>query len=141
MSLADVVALAPAAKRIVLLGDPQQLEQPLQGTHPPGVAVSALQHILGEAETMPPERGRFLAETWRLAPAICDFTSEVFYEGRLKPHAGCEHQKLIGSTRFAGSGLWFVPVNHDGNQNSSNEEASVVATIVNELLQPNVAWI
>ena len=127
MSLADVLAVSQAAKRIVLLGDPQQLEQPLQGTHPPGVAVSALQHILGDAETMPPERGLFLAETWRLAPAICNFTSELFYEGRLKPHAGCELQKIAGPTRFAESGLWFVPVEHDGNQSSSEEESAVVA--------------
>jgi predicted RecB family nuclease len=141
MSLADVLAVSQAAKRIVLLGDPQQLEQPLQGTHPPGVAVSALQHILGDAETIPPERGRFLAETWRLAPAICNFTSEVFYEGRLKPHAGCELQRITGATRFAGSGLWFVPVHHDGNQNSSAEETSVVAGIVKELLQSRAGWI
>jgi len=132
MSLADVLAVSQATKRIVLLGDPQQLEQPQQGTHPPGVAVSALQHILGTAETMPPERGLFLPETWRLAPAICDFTSEVFYDGRLKPHAGCERQKLTGPTRFAGSGLWFVPVDHNDNQNSSDEETAAVAWIVKE---------
>jgi uncharacterized protein len=141
MSLADVLAVSQAAKRMVLLGDPQQLEQPLQGTHPPGVAVSALQHILGDAETMPPERGRFLAETWRLAPAICNFTSEVFYESRLKPHAGCELQKITGPTRFAESGLWFVPVDHDGNQNSSDEETAVVAGIVQDLLQSKTGWI
>jgi uncharacterized protein len=141
MSLADVLAVSQAANRIVLLGDPQQLEQPLQGTHPPGVAVSALQHILGDAETMPPERGRFLAETWRLAPAICDFTSEVFYEGRLKPHEGCELQQITGPTRFAGSGLWFTPVDHNGNQNSSDEETAVVVGIVQDLLHSKVGWI
>jgi uncharacterized protein len=141
MSIADVLAVSQAAKRIVLLGDPQQLEQPLQGTHPPGVAVSALQHILGDAATMPAERGRFLAETWRLAPAICDFTSEVFYEGRLKPHAGCDLQRITGPTQFAGSGLWFVPVDHEGNQNSSDEETTIIASIVQDLLQSNVGWI
>jgi len=141
MSLADVLAVSQAAKRIVLLGDPQQLEQPLQGTHPPGVAVSALQHILGEAETMPRERGQFLAETWRLSPAICNFTSELFYEGRLKPHDGCDLQKLAGPTRFEGSGLWFVPVNHEGNQSRSKEETTIVAEIVDELLRSKVTWI
>jgi hypothetical protein len=73
---------------------------------------------------------RFLAETWRLAPTTCEFTSEVFYEGRLKPHPGCRIQKITGETRFAGNGLWFVPVDHDGNQNSSDEEAATVAGIV-----------
>jgi len=32
LSLATALAVAPAARRVVLLGDPQQLEQPVQGT-------------------------------------------------------------------------------------------------------------
>lgn len=141
MSLADVLAVAQAANSIVLLGDPQQLEQPLQGTHPPGVDASALQHVLGANETMPADAGLFLGETWRLSPSICEFTSELFYENRLTTHDGLERQKLIGSTRFAGSGLWFIPALHDGNQSSSDEEADIVQQIVNDLLQPGVSWI
>ena len=141
MSLADVLAVAQSAKSLVLLGDPQQLEQPLQGTHPPGVDVSALQHILGEHDTMPPEAGRFLSETWRLAPSVCEFTSELFYENRLKPHAGLERQRIVGPTRFSGSGLWFVPATHEGNQSRSNEEADIVKQIVDDLLQSGVSWI
>ena len=34
-------------RSIVLLGDPQQLDQPLQGSHPPGADRSALAHLLG----------------------------------------------------------------------------------------------
>jgi uncharacterized protein len=141
MSLADVLAVSQAAKNLVLLGDPQQLEQPVQGTHPPGVAVSALQHILGDHETMPPDKGIFLSETRRLAPAICEFTSELFYEGRLKSHAGLERQVLRGPTSFAGAGLWYAPVFHEGNQTSSDEEADAVVEIVEDLLQPGVVWI
>ena len=66
MSLADVLAVSNAAKSVVLLGNPRQLEQPLQGTHPPGVAMSALQHILDTHETMPFDRGLFMEHTWRL---------------------------------------------------------------------------
>jgi len=141
MSLADVMAVSQGAKNLVLLGDPQQLEQPIQGTHPPGVAVSALQHILGESETMPPTLGLFLDETWRLAPPICALTSELFYSGRLKSHDGLDRQDLRGPTRFAGSGLWFVPVAHDGNQSSSHEEVSVIEELVRDLLRPGVTWI
>ena len=36
MALADVVAVAQAARNVVLIGDPQQLERPLKGSHPPG---------------------------------------------------------------------------------------------------------
>ena len=88
MSLANVLAVSQAAKSIVLLGDPQQLEQPMQGNHPEGTDVSALTHILGPHATIPPDRGLFLDETWRLHPEICAFTSELFYEGRLQSRPG-----------------------------------------------------
>ena len=71
MSLANVLAVSQAARSLVLLGDPQQLEQPLKASHPDGSAASVLQHVLEEHQTMPAERGLFIGETWRLAPAIC----------------------------------------------------------------------
>ena len=141
MSLANTLAAAQAARNLVLLGDPQQLEQPIQGAHPEGSDVSALEHLLAGAETMPDERGLFLAETWRLHPMICRFTSEIFYENRLEPRTGCERQALVGATPFAGAGLWFVPVGHEGNQSSSPEEAERVAAIVEALLSADVSWI
>ena len=48
VSLANVLAVAHAARNLVLLGDPQQLGQPSQAAHPPGADASALEHILGE---------------------------------------------------------------------------------------------
>ena len=68
MSLANVLAVSQAAESIVLLGDPRQLEQPTQGSHPDGVGVSALDHVLGSHATIPADRGLFLEETWRLHP-------------------------------------------------------------------------
>ena len=41
MSLANVLAMSPCARNLVLLGDPQQLEQPQKGSHPEGTDVSA----------------------------------------------------------------------------------------------------
>ena len=83
MSLANVLAASPAADSIVLLGDPQQLDQPQRGVHPPGAEASALSHLLKEQKTITADRGLFLAESWRLPPDICGFTSDVFYESRL----------------------------------------------------------
>jgi len=81
----------PHSRHVLLrLGDPQQLEQPQQGSHPTGADLSALEHILREHPTIPPERGIFLPETWRLPPSICAFTSEVFYEGKLHSKSGLE---------------------------------------------------
>ena len=52
MSLANVLAASQGAASVVLLGDPQQLEQPQQGTHPEGADVSALEHILQDHKTI-----------------------------------------------------------------------------------------
>jgi len=139
MSLANVLAVAQAAGSIVLLGDPQQLEQPKKGSHPEGVNDSALQHILGKHQTIPPDRGIFLPITWRLAPGICEFTSEVFYENRLTSKPGLEKQQLIGGP-FAGSGLWVHEVEHDGNRNASDEEVEAVADLVAMLTAPGAKW-
>ena len=140
MSLANVLAVSGAAKSIVLLGDPQQLDQPQKGSHPDGVNVSALEHILGAHQTIPPERGIFLPVTWRMAPSICRFTSELFYEGKLTSKPGLERQALVGVDGLDGSGLVVVEVEHDGNRNASDEEVEVVAELVARLLAPGARW-
>ena len=134
MSLAHALAAGRAARNLVLLGDPQQLEQPQRGAHPEGAEVAALVHVLGGRKTMPDEAGLFLDESWRLHPRICTYTSEIFYEGRLRSREGLEGQALSGATPFEGSGLFYVPVEHVGNQNSSPEEGEAVARIVEQLL-------
>jgi len=141
VALANVLAAAQCAPLVILLGDPQQLDQPVKGSHPEGAAVSALHHLLGGSETMPPERGLFLDETWRLSPRICDFTSEVFYEGRLSPRPGLERQVLVDAGPLTGAGLRFLPVPHEGNQNASREEADAIAKIVADLLAGGAHWI
>jgi uncharacterized protein len=141
MSLANALAVSQATKNLVLLGDPQQLEQPQKGSHPDGVDVSALDHVLEGHQTMPPERGLFLPVTWRLSPAICAFTSQLFYEGKLTSKPGLEHQRLTGTQRFDGSGLFVVEAEHDGCRSASDQEVEIVASIVEELLQPGAEWI
>ena len=140
MSLANVLAVAQAARNVVLLGDPQQLDQPLRGSHPDGTEVSALQHLLGERRTIAPDQGLFLAVTWRMHPSICGFTSEVFYEGRLQSRDDLARQGVTGATPFAGAGLWFVPVEHHGNQNSSTEELERVVELYRALVSGSLAW-
>lgn len=127
LSLANVVAIAGCARSVVLLGDPNQLAQPSQGTHPPGVGVSALEHLLGAHQTIPPDRGIFLGVTHRLHPDICAFTSEVFYEDRLVSDPSSAMQRIEGGgAALAGTGLRYLPVSHTGNRNTSPEEIGVV---------------
>ena len=140
MSLAMALAAGRAAKNIVLLGDPQQLEQPQQGTHPENSGVAALLHVLDGAETMPDDRGLFLHNTWRLHPLICDFTSEQYYDGRLKPQPGLEHQEIFGDSPYTGHGLQYIPVAHENNQNRSDEEIAAIADIVAQLANGNHHW-
>lgn len=141
MSLANVLAASQAAKSLVLLGDPQQLDQPLKGSHPDGAAVSSLEHLLPNgAKTISPEQGLFLEHTWRLHPDICAFTSEAFYEGRLRSHDGLERQRLDGHRYLNGAGPWFVGIEHEGNQNASPEEVDVIEALVRDLLAPGVTW-
>ena len=138
MSLANVLAASRAGRSLVLLGDPQQLEQPLQSSHPEGSEVSALSHLLDGAETMPDDRGLFLAETYRLHPDIADFTSEVYYRGRVQARPGLERQRIIPrrgqASPFLGSGLRYIPVTHTGNQARSSEEVDVIARLIDDLI-------
>ena len=140
LSLANAVAVSGAARNLVLLGDPQQLDQPLQGTHPPGAEVSALGHVLAGESTMPPELGLFQDRTRRLHPDLCRFTSEAFYEGRLESEEWLARQELAGSGELTGTGVRFVPVVHEGNRNDSPEEAAAVARLVRELIEGGATW-
>ena len=142
-SLANALAVSPAASSLVLLGDPQQLQQPQKGSHPDGVDVSALQHVLGgtDVQTMPTDRGLFLPVTWRLAPAVCAFTSEQFYEARLEPREGLDRQRLVGTVGLDGAGLAWIEVPHAANRHWSAEEIDAVDALVTRLLTPGARWI
>jgi predicted RecB family nuclease len=140
MSLANVVAASSTAHNVILLGDPQQLDQPLQGSHPPGAGRSAMAHLLDGQPTMPSELGVLLEETWRLHPDICAYTSEVFYEGRLKPARGTETQHVDVPGWHVGHGLRYVKVEHFGNHNESEEEAAAVSRLVSDLITAPAAW-
>ena len=139
MSLANVLATAPAGRSLVLLGDPQQLEQPLQSSHPEGSEVSALYHLLDGEETMPANKGLFLAETYRLHPAIAKFTSEIYYQGKVRALAGLERQAVVPKgdsvSALTGSGLVYVPVRHTGNQAKSTEEVDEIKGLVDDLIR------
>ena len=140
MSLANVLACAPSARTIVLLGDPQQLDQPTQGVASAGADRSALSHLLADPAylrpdraTIRPEEGLFLDTTWRLHPEICDFTSRAFYAGRLRPRDGLEAQAVIAPRSagpLSGTGLRYLPVPHAGNDTDSAEEARTIAELV-----------
>ena len=140
ISLANVLAMGRATRSIVLLGDPQQLDQPLQGSHPPGADRSALAHLLGDHDTMPEHLGLFLEDTWRLHPTVTAFTSSAFYEGRLESRPELERQALRGPDPMKGSGLRLVEAEHRGADNASPAEAKQVAALVRALVESESTW-
>jgi uncharacterized protein len=145
MSLADVLAVSAGAKSLVLLGDPQQLEQPQQASHPPGAGASALEHLLGGTKTIARDRGLFLRQTRRLHPSICAFTAEAFYEGRLKSVPGLERQAVLApvgsaAAHLGSAGLVYVPVEHDANQSRAPEEVDAIAKLVEALTADGVRY-
>jgi uncharacterized protein len=150
LSLANALAVSVGARSLVLLGDPQQLDQPTQGAHPGDAGRSALEHILGAEQTIDPRRGLFLEHTWRLHPQITDFTSQLFYRGLLEAQPGLERQRVDapfdGAGLFAaeqpldGSGLRFLPVEHVGNTSRSDEEADAVAALAKQLVSGTTGW-
>jgi len=135
-----VLAVSQAAKSIVLLGDPQQLDQPQKGVHPPGAEVSALAHLLNGKATIDKDQGLFLGESWRLHPDICKFTSELFYDNRLESRAENENQRLNSRSKLDGTGLRFFSVEHTGNQSESPEEAARIAELFDRLLGTDATW-
>jgi uncharacterized protein len=140
VALADALAMATNAENVILLGDPLQLAHVSVGTHPDGAGASVLEHLLaGESadqrvrETIPPDRGVFLDRTFRMHPALCGFISTMVYGGRLSSAASCAAQR-IDAPWFRGAAMRYVPVPHEANRHSSEQEAAAVAEIVGGLI-------
>lgn len=138
-ALAHLVAVSASCKSLVLLGDQQQLAQPVQGAHPGETGLSCLEYLLQDNATIPPELGVFLATTWRMTPALTAFISESFYDGRLQSEALTHARKLVlpdaprGRLRKT-AGIQYVAVPHQGNTYASDEEVEVVVSLVEELV-------
>ncbi|OFJ53867.1 TM0106 family RecB-like putative nuclease [Mycolicibacterium grossiae] len=130
-SLANTVAVASAARNLLLLGDPQQLPQVSQGTHPEPVDHSALGWLVDGHHTLPPERGYFLDLSYRMHPAVCGPVSRLSYDGRLR-----SHEDVSAARRLEGvaPGVSVLTVEHDGNSTQSPEEAAAIVDATARLL-------
>ncbi|MGO3320418.1 MAG: DEAD/DEAH box helicase, partial [Microbacterium gubbeenense] len=127
-SLASTVAVSMSARRLLLLGDPQQLPQVSQGTHPAPIDTSALGWLMRDEAVLPSGHGYFLAQTWRLHPEVARPVSELSYNGKLRAREGTGLRGIDG----VAPGVHPVPVDHRGNATESPEEAAEVLRIVRE---------
>ncbi|WP_018599001.1 TM0106 family RecB-like putative nuclease [Mycobacterium sp. 155] len=130
-SLANTIAVAPAAANLLLLGDPQQLPQVSAGTHPEPVDTSALGWLVGDHHTLPTELGYFLDRSYRMHPTVCAAVSRLSYAGRLY-----SVDTMTGARRLDGCepGVRLLTIEHDGNATDSPEEAGAIVTEVGRLL-------
>ena len=133
VGLANMAAMGRSAKNIVLVGDPRQLPQVIQGAHPEPANLSCLDWMLGDHATIPPDRGIFLPVTRRMHPDVCRFISDQVYEGRLTSHADTVRQGVSG-TSFPNAGAFWVPVNHEGNAQIASEEVAAIQDTIDDLL-------
>lgn len=134
VGLANMVAMGRAARNIVLVGDPRQLPQVIQGAHPEPANLSCLDWMLGDHATVPPDRGIFLPVSRRMHPEVCRYISDQVYEGRLNSHPDTALQAVRG-TRFPEAGAFWVPVPHVGNAQIAAEEVEVIRAAVADLLK------
>ncbi len=130
-SLFDAVASCASAKNLVLLGDPQQLPQVLQGSHDHGAGNSVLEHIIGDHNVIESDRGVLLDKTYRMRSEICNYISDEFYESQLTTDTRCDRREILGYD----NGLFWVQAEHEEDRvNSSPEEAKIVRAIIEELM-------
>ena len=130
-SLAKTLACSVAGHRMLLLGDPQQLPQVSQGTHPDPVDASALGWLIGDEPVLPGEFGYFLETTWRMHPALTEPVSRLSYAGQLRSEATITAARTLEGVE---PGLHVRLVDHHDNATWSPEEAVVVRDLVHDLL-------
>ena len=138
VSLANLVGMSRSTKNLILMGDQMQLGQPTQGIHPEETGSSSLDYLLGDLATIPEDIGMLLPKTYRLHPDICEFVSTRVYEGRLSHDSLTEERTLNfkpSSSISKSSGIFYVPVDHFGNEQSSGEEIEVIKDLVKELMR------
>ncbi|ULO25099.1 TM0106 family RecB-like putative nuclease [Methylocystis sp. SB2] len=137
VGLANMVAMGRGARNIVLVGDPRQLPQVIQGAHPEPANLSCLDWMLGDHATVPPNRGIFLPVSRRMHREVCRFVSDQVYEGRLSSHPDTARQCVTG-TSLPEAGAFWVPVTHEGNAQIAQEEVLAIQAAVRDLLSG--AW-
>jgi predicted RecB family nuclease len=143
VSLGHLVAMSTCARNVSLIGDQMQLSQPIEGTHPGESGLSALDYLLKDYATIPPERGVFLDVTRRMHPDVCGFISDAVYESRLHSDSSCGVRRLVlksdADSALKTSGLSWVPVHHQDRKQRCEEEGVRIAQLLASLL--NQRWV
>ena len=133
VSIANLLAMARCCRNIVLVGDPMQLPQPLQGNHPGDSGRSCLEYLIDGHRIVPSERGVFMPVSRRMHPRVCGFISTAVYEGRLRNDEAAGGQTLVSRTGVDLVGTGMRAVVHFGRSQVSPEEIDAVAARIAEV--------
>ncbi|ATY30605.1 TM0106 family RecB-like putative nuclease [Sphingomonas psychrotolerans] len=128
VSLANILAMSRAARNLVLVGDPMQLPQPLQGTHPGRSGESCLEYLIDGHRVVPGDRGIFMPVSRRMHPDVCRFISAAVYEERLHPDEAAGNQDLRTPDGRSIVGAGVRAVAHLGRSQVSPEEIAAIRT-------------
>lgn len=134
VSIANILAMARCARNIVLVGDPMQLPQPLQGSHPGDSGRSCLEYLIDGHRVVPSDRGVFIPISRRMHPRVCGFISTAVYEGRLSSDDAAGLQGLLSRSGGDLAGAGMRPVAHFGRSQVSPEEIDAISAHVEDLL-------
>ncbi|WP_281708799.1 TM0106 family RecB-like putative nuclease [Phaeobacter italicus] len=133
VGLANLVAIATAARNLVLVGDPQQLPQVIQGSHPAPLDLSGLEYLLNGAPTIPPDAGVFLDVSRRMHPDICGFLSRHIYDGRLRSFGPCA-TLAVDAAGLPPAGAHLVACPHQGNSQMAEAEVHAICATIDRLI-------
>ena len=143
VAVANLIAMSRSAANLILMGDQMQLGQPSQGIHPGDSGLSVLDYLF-ETPTIPEDMGVFLGTTYRMHSQVNQFLSDHIYEGKLKSHPNNDlriievpedYQSLhLDGPLNKEAGILFVPVEHEGNTQASDEEVAKIQELANALL-------
>ncbi len=141
-ALANLLTIAKHSKSILLVGDTQQLAMPTKASHPNNSGQSCLQYLMNGLEVIPPNKGIFLPISFRLAPAINNVVSELFYQGKLKPNSKNRENKIVWDqssvkknySTYLDAGVMFITVRHQDCSLKSEEEAEKIQQLIKLLL-------
>lgn len=143
VSLGNLAAMSGCARNLVLVGDQMQLPQPVQGVHPGETGLSAMDYAMQQHATVPPDRGILLNVSWRMHPDVCGFISDAIYDSRLTAHPSTARQGLVlpagRHAALKATGISFVALRHIGCTQSSFEEVTAIAELLDQLL--TAEWI
>ncbi|MGN6366477.1 TM0106 family RecB-like putative nuclease [Asticcacaulis taihuensis] len=134
VSLANILAMSRSAHNLVLVGDPMQLPQPLQGVHPGASGQSCLEYLIDGHRVIPPDRGIFMPTSRRMHPRVCGYISKAVYEDQLcSDEAACtQFMTLPGGGPFVGAGI--RPVLHTGRSQVCPEEVLAISDTITGLV-------